>query len=127
MAAFAILFVYTAGLVWYATLPQALIPLEFHLWDKLCHATAFLVMGALTLMAAGFPALSGAQCARRGVWVVLYSLAIGLLIEFWQSYVPGRQSERADVMADLAGAALAVLLAMMFIRRRERLKNAAHS
>lgn len=122
----AVLFVYTAVLVWYATLPGRALPWREQFWDKGSHAAAFFVMSALALLAAGFPRLSPRKCAQRGGWGVLYSLCIGILIEVLQSYVPGRDPERADVVADLVGAAAAVLMAVMYLRRRERLEHAAH-
>ncbi len=123
----AILFTYTVVLVWYATLPARELPWQELFWDKLRHVAAFFVMGALTLRLAGFPGLSPRKCARRGGWGILYGLGIGILIEALQAHVPGRTPERADVVADIVGSAAAVLLAVMFLRRRERLKNAAHS
>lgn len=95
-------------------------------WDKLRHSVAFAGVGALALGTAGFPELSARKCARRGAWSLLYALFLGIAIEWAQGHVPGRQPERADVIADLVGAAAAVCAAVMFLRRKERLLRAAH-
>lgn len=83
-------------------------------------------MSGLCLVALGFPGWSSRKCAVKGQWAIAYSLAVGVAIEALQMNVPGRVAERADVVADLVGAAAAVLCAVMFIRRRERLQRASH-
>lgn len=123
---FALLLLYTAFLIWYATQPA-----RPHLWielfwDKSKHAAAFFLMSGLCLAALGFPHWSSRKCAVKGQWAVAYSLAVGVAIEALQMNVPGREAERADVVADLVGAAAAVLCAVMFIRRRERLQRASY-
>jgi VanZ family protein len=79
-------------------------------WDKLNHALAF---GALALSGRfGFP---GARW--RAFAVALGLLALGVLIEAVQSFLPARSSELYDVLADgvgivvgLAAAAVATYL-----------------
>jgi VanZ family protein len=125
-AATAALFLYTVFLIWFATQPA-----RPHLWielfwDKSKHVAAFFVMSGICLAALGFPDWSSRKCAVKGQWAVAYSLAVGVAIEALQMNVPGRAAERADVVADLVGAAAAVLCAVMFLRRRERLQRASH-
>ncbi len=94
-------------------------------WDKSRHAAAFFVMAALALRSLGYPDFSSRQCTVRGLWAVAYSVAVGAGIEFAQRHIPGRSSETADLVADLVGAAAAVILAIAFIRRRERLRRSS--
>lgn len=82
-------------------------------WDKLNHLTAF---AALTF--AGCLGFSG---ERRMLWRVLPGmLALGVLIEIAQYFVPGRSCEWLDLGADAVGivcGAACALLAQALARR----------
>lgn len=79
-------------------------------WDKANHAIAFCALGLTSRL--GFP-------GGRWRWVSLMAwlMAVGGLIEVVQHFVPGRDADAADLVADaigavgglLAGAALAWL------------------
>lgn len=69
--------------------------------DKTQHLAAFLVLAVCAARA--YPA----QPPQR-VFVAL--LGFGALIELVQTLVPGRSAEWGDLLADAAGAALALLL-----------------
>ncbi|MBC7956337.1 MAG: VanZ family protein [Cytophagales bacterium] len=88
--------------------PQPPRELDFG-WDKLNHAAAFV---ALTLAGCfGFPG------SRRTVLgVLLAMLALGVLIEIVQYFVPGRSSEWADLGADAIGMALGATLALVTLK-----------
>ena len=83
--------------------------------DKVLHASWFFLLGLLTYRAAR----EGEGCTgRRAVLVVvLGALLWGSSDELHQSFVPGRQVEVGDVAADVAGAALAALVAEPLLRR----------
>ena len=84
-------------------------------WDKLNHATAF-----ATLTVAGCFAFPGSW--RTVLWVLLGLLALGGLIEVVQYFVPGRNCELLDVVADAVGmgiGATVALLTMKLVRRAE--------
>ena len=72
-------------------------------WDKLNHACAFAT-------------LAGAACfslrsARGRPMALLALLAYGGLIEIAQTFVPGRNGEWSDLLADAVGIAIGALLA----------------
>ena len=76
-------------------------------FDKVEHAGYFFLVGLLAVRAARF---SEEWTPRRTVWTLLpLALAWGILDEFHQSFVPGRSVEVGDVVADVAGVALALL------------------
>lgn len=69
--------------------------------DKLGHLILFAGLGWLTARA-----ISGHfRFLRNGLWLAcaLFCLAYGLTDELHQSFVPGRTSEAADVLADFFG------------------------
>jgi VanZ family protein len=83
--------------------------------DKLAHATWFLLLGFLAYRA-GREAEGWSR--RRTVAALLFAAAFwGASDEGHQSFVPGRAVEAADLAADVAGAALAALLAEPILRR----------
>lgn len=71
-------------------------------WDKANHLLAFATLAVVSALS-----LAGAQRQRK---VVLGLLAYGIFIELVQSQIPGRSAEPADVLADMAGVALGLLL-----------------
>ena len=81
-------------------------------WDKLNHACAFAALAAA--------ACFSLRCARGRPLVLLASLAYGGLIEIAQTYVPGRNGEWADLLADAVGTAIGALLACTLLGAAER-------
>ncbi|MEO6408014.1 MAG: VanZ family protein [Burkholderiaceae bacterium] len=72
-------------------------------WDKLNHACAFAAMAA--------SACFGQRSARGRPVAMLALLAYGGLIEIAQTFVPGRNGEWADLLADAVGIAVGTALA----------------
>jgi VanZ family protein len=76
-------------------------------WDKANHFAAF-----------GTLAFLGMQCLRarpsRPGWVLAALLAFGVLIELVQSQVPGRDADAQDVLADMIGAVIGLLVHAAF-------------
>lgn len=90
-----------------STLPGIAIPIS-HL-DKLAHAAYFFLMAALAVRAARF---GEGWSARKTALVVVLSFALyGIADEYHQSFVPHRDVEAGDVLADTLGALLAALFA----------------
>lgn len=67
-------------------------------WDKMNHALAFCALGFAWRLA--FPA-----GWRQALGVALALLAFGGAIEVAQSFVPGRQADGIDLLADAVGGA----------------------
>lgn len=87
------------AVAWLSVLPSEIAVVDdFN--DKAKHVFAFLVLatGLLRYWRISWPI------------AVLGLLGYGILIEVVQSYVPGRTASAADVLADIAGIALAVLV-----------------
>jgi VanZ family protein len=77
-----------------------------HVWDKLLHGGAYGVLGALVLRG-----LSGRWrrpvSIRMAATAVLMAALYGASDEVHQHFVPPRQMDARDAVADTAGAALA--------------------
>jgi VanZ family protein len=79
-------------------------------WDKLNHSAAFALLTFVARL--GFPG------GRRAGWAVALAMfAYGGLIEIVQWFVPGRESEWADLLGDTLGIAIGMLLAAWAVRR----------
>jgi hypothetical protein len=76
--------------------------------DKLGHAALFLVQASwLHVALAGAAASTGSAAARRPLLLaVALTVAWGAVTEAIQRWVPGREADLADLVADVAGASL---------------------
>ena len=91
-------------------------PLDFRFADKLAHLVEYGVLGALLVRA-----LRGTLRLRLAFAAALLAIAIGALIgagdEYFQGFVPGRESSVLDWMADVAGITLAQMVYALAVRR----------
>lgn len=97
-------------------LPDVLSP--FPGSDKLAHAGWFLLLALLAWRAARVG--EGWPRRRRVAGLFLGALLWAFSDEAHQSFVPGRTVEAADLLADVAGAALALALAEGLLSGRRR-------
>lgn len=73
-------------------------------WDKLAHVVTFALIGS----AAGVA--SGTRGWRRTACCIAGAVAIGVLDELHQAYLPGRIASWSDLSADAMGGLLGVVL-----------------
>lgn len=73
-------------------------------WDKLVHGAIF------TLLTCGIGLASGLQGWRMLAVAVAGALLIGVLDEWHQLYLPGRQAGWDDLLADAAGSVTGAVL-----------------
>ncbi len=87
--------------VWGGNQPEAagLIPPP---WDKLAHLAWFAVLAGLLHVGLGL---------RRGVWVVVFCLGVGLWDEWRQLSLPGRAAGWDDLLFDGLGIGVGIWLA----------------
>lgn len=97
------------GLIFFlSSLPGSEVPgLLFLGSDKLLHAAAYAVLASAALIAVP-DSLRRRRPCRAALTVFLFSFLYGISDELHQSFVPGRDASLPDVVADAAGAALAV-------------------
>lgn len=77
--------------------------------DKSGHSIGYALLAGFLLRAFAGGRLRGVTWAR-GVLAIVLATLYGLSDEFHQLFVPGRSSDRYDVVADCLGASLAVAL-----------------
>ena len=83
--------------------------------DKVEHATYFFLTGLLAVRAARFG--ERWSRAKTAVFLVLAAVLWGCSDEIHQSFVPGRDVEIGDVVADVFGVALAAAVGETILRR----------
>jgi VanZ family protein len=104
---------YAGGIFWLSHQPDLSVPAPMVLNDKMCHAVeyaGFTTTLAIALFAGGSPLV----LTRAASLAVLY----GLSDEYHQRFVPGRESDLADVAADAVGAGSACIALALYRKRR---------
>lgn len=101
-----------------SSLPAGGVPAPLPHLDKAFHLGAYFLLGLTYLNVAtrGWSSLTGWRLGLA--WLAV--AAFGASDEWYQSFVPGRSAELADVAADALGGALALGLAVYSGRRRRR-------
>jgi VanZ family protein len=107
--------VYMAAIFVMSSIPGTQVPMP-GLWrhDKLMHALAFAGLAVLVFRA-----------SRHAPGAVAFATAYGALDELHQRYTPHRSSDPEDLAADFAGACLGAVVALMWVRVRERRSSRA--
>ena len=85
--------------------------------DKIVHALAFAGMALLAYRAVRFQWSTTTRTAQL-VWGAAVSGALGGLLEIYQAFIPFRSADVLDWLADLVGAAIAMGVAHLMLRRR---------
>ena len=82
--------------------------------STLGHVTVYAVLAALVWWALGGSGVAGGW---RAVLSVAVAVLYGITDEWHQSFVPGRTPDARDVVADLTGAVLAMMVVAWLARR----------
>jgi VanZ family protein len=116
--AFAALAAAWAGAIFWASSranPFPFLPSGLLSKDKLLHAAAWAVLGALVLAAL----VAARRVAPRAVLLAaVLATGYGAADEWHQSGVPGRQADPKDLAADAAGAIAGATATAVILRRR---------
>jgi VanZ family protein len=90
-------------------------PIRFTLSDKVAHLLEYLILGLLLVRA-----LRAHLRVGRPLFAAMIALGFvvltGMADEYLQSFIPGRNCDVFDLMADVAGGALAQYLYVTFAR-----------
>jgi len=96
--------------------PNLQSPLRFANGDKLAHLGEYVVLGLLLVRA-----LRASLRVSRPLFAAMIAIGlvvlVGLADEYLQSYIPGRTSDLFDLLADVAGGAIAQAVYVTFVRR----------
>ena len=111
-----------AALIYYLSdQPSVDIKPMFAHQDKLLHLAAYFVLGFFTM---GIMRASRTGYRASQAWLVIMLVGLyGLLDEYHQSFVPGRNASSLDFVADFAGGLLGAGLLFLLVRQLARRAN----
>lgn len=97
-----------AAVYWLSSLSR--VPGAQFVWDKLLHAVGYCAVSLLALRAFH----GGLERLRPGRTLLAFAVMLAWFVsdEWHQSFVPGRDAEALDVVADVVGFGLAVVVAL---------------
>lgn len=114
LMAWPVVIVWMGTLFFLSSLPSSPQTLAFDFGDKIAHAVAFGILGCF-LSFARLPCPLGSL--NRVILVTVLVVAYGVSDEFHQSFVPGRDANAADVLADGIGGFVAAFVIVWLQRR----------
>lgn len=104
-----------------SSIPQLPTPdLGFDNADKAVHFVEYLGLALLVLRAFGNLSASG-NIGKAYFWAVVIAVVFAALDEYHQSFVPGRQADLYDLLADTAGVAVGTIVYFLAGRRKSPL------
>jgi VanZ family protein len=86
--------------------------------DKLAHFGEYFIFGWLVARSLDRHGLTG---ARHFAWAAAFGLFLGCVDEFYQGFVPGREQDPLDLLADVIGA-----IAGWYFSREDQAIGEAH-
>jgi VanZ family protein len=112
-----------AGIFWLSSIPgEELPPLNFTFSDKFAHLTVYTLLGMLIALREGFGSFvitGGVKAWTRAGWIApAIGVLYGAMDELHQYFVPNREMDIWDFVADLVGVALGFWLARHADRAR---------
>lgn len=107
--------IYVTAIFALSAQPYLQSPLHFANGDKIMHAGEYLLLGLLLVRA-----LRATLRVSRPLFAAMITIGLVLLVgasdEYFQSFVPGRQCDIFDLLADVLGGAIAQLVYVTFVR-----------
>jgi len=106
---------YVVAIFTVSSQPHLQAPLHFQLSDKFIHAVEYLIYGLLLVRA-----MRAQMRVSRPLFAAM--IAIGFVVltgaadEYLQSFIPGRQCDIFDLLADTVGGAIAQFVYVTFAR-----------
>lgn len=114
-------FLFAALIFVLSSIPNLKTPFEFHMADKFLHSSAYLLFSILLFFS--FYTSKGALWQKYAYPLsLIVGIAYGLLDELHQAFVPGRQSDFFDFLADFLGIAMGLLMIWLALKLKPKPK-----
>jgi VanZ family protein len=94
------------------------IRIHIHHFDKVVHGIEFAIMAILLCF--GFFNVLKASLPKKILVTFFLGLALGILDEFHQHFVPGRHMDALDALADALGVACGILIYLYVPKKRKQ-------
>ncbi|MFW5662241.1 MAG: VanZ family protein [Bacteroidota bacterium] len=95
---------------WLSSQPQGPVRTDFFpMMDKVMHFSGFFILGTLfqVFILTNFPGIKKMKILTA---VILFGILFGLIDEWHQSFVPGRDADFFDWLADTLGSTFSIVL-----------------
>ena len=111
------LILYAATVIAISSLPQTtLTPIKFLAFDKFAHFLEYALFSLLTFRS--FAQISGKSNIIKALTISwLFLICFAIFDEFLQSFIPGRDSNFYDIVFDISGASLVLILLTIRYKR----------
>lgn len=107
----------------FSSIPNARVPFEFHLGDKFLHLLEYLLFSIL-LFFSFYTSVRAFWQKNAHPLTLIIGTIYGLSDEFHQGFVPGRQRDFFDFLADLAGVLVGLFIAWLLLKKANNKKIA---
>lgn len=87
-------------------------------YDKLAHAGVFALLSGLIAFGVHTTNFSGKSKITRNLWILTMSIVYSALLEVFQQFSPGRQTDLYDLIANVAGTIIGVVVFSIFIKNK---------
>ncbi len=85
-------------------------------YDKLAHVGVFAILSFLVLM--GILGKKGKHTRKQQIIALTISIVYGSLLEYLQTYMPGRMTDLYDFIANCTGGVVGVIIFSIFTRQK---------
>lgn len=87
-------------------------------YDKLAHIGVFALLSGLIAFGAHSTKRLGRNKISRDLWTLTISIVYGSTLEILQQFSPGRMTDLYDLIANVAGTILGVVVFSIFIKNK---------
>ena len=117
----AVSFLFAVLIFAFSSIPYAQAPFEFRFGDKLAHLLLYLLF-SVPLFFSFYTSVKVFWQKYAYLFALVIGTVYGLLDELHQGFVPGRQKDVFDFLADLAGTLLGLFIIWLSLEFRSKKK-----
>lgn len=111
-------FVWAAAIFWFSVMPcKTPPPFEIRYLDKIAHFFVYAVLAVLTFR--GMYIAGSFSPLRNSVLTLIWGGGYGTVMELVQVFIPGRDASSYDVLANIAGILVGIVLCGVVLWQRK--------
>lgn len=99
------------GVIWFFS--SSTVPVNLHNQDKTAHILEYTVLGFLLAFAFS---VSKENFKKQALYCAAFGVLAGITDEIHQYFVPTRSADITDILADISGISLGILVWLLFTR-----------
>ena len=101
-------------------IPSDAIPVSSALlsYDKIVHTCVFALLSGLIAFGVQTTKILGKSKKSKYLWVLVISIAYSAVLELLQQFSPGRMADLYDLVANVVGTVIGIIIFHIFFRNR---------